>query len=97
MSSAASDVYKRQEYTHGIQNNFIFSKQKYDMNNKNKPYGIMKINYSMMACFSITPSNSVDSKKLTFLDKNSISSLVTIKTVILKSEALKTSIPFCKC
>lgn len=57
----------------------------------------MKTNYSMIICFRIILSNSVDSKKLTFRDKNNISSQATIKAVILKSEALKISMPFCKC
>lgn len=41
------------------------------MKNQNKPYSIMKTNYSMIICFRIISSNSVDSKKLTFRDKNS--------------------------
>lgn len=36
------------EYAHGIQNNFILSKQKQKMKNQNKPYGITKINYFMI-------------------------------------------------
>lgn len=73
------------------------------MKNQNKPYSIMKTNYSMIICFRIISSNSVDSKKLTFRDKNSynkscylevrgfenLNALLQMLSIFVKSNTLK--------